>query len=241
MNPIGTDISDMMASLERARQASEERQSRRPYREPTPERADKAAEILGRIPPFLAPPNVATLMSRISDQRLRDTAAWWHWERGNLVLLGPSGVGKSTAAAAIVKRMVAMGIQEGGFAWQACTGIRWFAATELELARRQHPLGQGEAPEITRACNARLLVLDNAGWDRGTAAVAHVLDQRMERGLQTIVASAMRQEDLLRHYRDEVVRRIIESGGKQARVVDCFPKPQQQTLPVDGKSAAGGG
>jgi DNA replication protein DnaC len=248
-----TSINDVMAAAERARQACEDRDRRQGIREPNRERQDASEEILRRLPAYLrertdenthSPVYVttATLETRINDRRLLDAARSWHWQSGNLVLGGVTGAGKSTAAAVIVRRMVAEGVRLGGFYWNDARGIWWFAALELELARKQHPLGQGEAPEVSRACAARLLVVDDAGWERDPTAVSYVLDHRMQRGVQTIVTTGRTRSELSDHYGAAVVRRFVETGGKLARIVECFdPPPDQQQAEHDVKMRAAGG
>jgi DNA replication protein DnaC len=199
-------------------------------------RKREAISILSRLPTFLRCPT-AELIERISDNRLAVAAASWGWGAGNLILLGPTRIGKSTAAAAILTRVVTASAAAGGEPWYATATVHWFGAGTLELARKQHPIGRGEAPEVALACIASLLVLDDVGWDRDPAAVSYVLDQRMQRGLTTIITSGKTRDELSAQYGAAVVRRMLESGGRAARVVDCFqPEPE-----ADAKTRAAGG
>jgi len=238
MTGAGVTVDAIMAAAARARQACEDRDRRHGVREPDRERQEKSPDILRRLPRFLRHETSLSLEARVSSQQLREAANWWHWNRGNLVLMGPSGCGKSTAAAIVVRRMVDRGVAEGGFCWTDALGIWWFAAGELERARREHPLGQGEAPEVVKACSARLLVIDDAGWDRDPAPVSHVLDQRMQSARPTIITTGLTPGELSGHYGAAVIRRIVEAGGRKARVVDCFA-PEVESRP-DSKTRAAG-
>ena len=194
-------------------------------------RRPEATRIRDRLPPFLRQVKRAEAEQRIGDQRLRVAARAWNIGDRGMVLLGPTGIGKSHAAALVFKRLLSNGYQEGGVAWEFASGLRWFSAAALAQARREHPLGRGDAPEITRASHARLLVIDDAGWDREPQAVSDVLAARYEGGRPTIITTGLTSAELAKHYGAAVVRRFVESGGGAATIVDCFaPFAEQEEL-----------
>jgi len=192
-------------------------------------RTPSAQRIRDRLPAFLRHTRPAELEQRISDHRLRERARAWRVGGKGVLFLGPTGVGKSHAAALVFRRVLGDGWRSGGAAWEFALGLRWFSAAALSQARREHPLGHGDAPEITRAGAATLLVIDDAGWDRDPSAVSDVLAERYERARPTLITSGLKSDELIKHYEAAVVRRFVESGGGSAAVVDCFaafPTPE---------------
>lgn len=186
------------------------------------ERRGEAMRICERLPPFLRHVRRAEAENRIGDHRLREAARAWRMGDRGMILLGPTGVGKSHAAALVFKRLLGNGYTKGGAEWDFAIGLRWFSASALAQARREHPLGRGDAPEITTASHARLLVIDDAGWDREPQAISDVLAARYESGRPTIITTGLTSAELAKHYGAAVVRRFVESGGGAATIVDCF-------------------
>ena len=101
----------------------------------------------------------------------------------------------------------------------------------LSLARREHPLGEGEAPDVRRASAATLLVLDDIGWDKDTQIVSEVLHARYEHSLPTLLTSGRTVEQLDATYGPAVLRRFGESGGVSAAntLIDCFEGVESST------------
>jgi DNA replication protein DnaC len=227
------------AAIARAKAAIEgARMPERAEHEERKQRHREAVSILRRLPRFLQE-SEQVLTRRIGDSRLAVAASTWRWGSGNLVLLGPTRIGKSTAAAAIMTRLVTAAASAGGDPWYATATMHWFGAGQIELAHKQHPLGRGEAHEIATANTASLLVLDDLGWDRDPGAVSYVLDQRMQRCLPTIITSGRTRDQLSEKYGAAIVRRMVESGGRKARIVDCF-QPEPEAV-ADSKTRAAGG
>ena len=97
-------------------------------------------------------------------------------------------------------------------------------------------MGKGPQPDVHRACNARLLVLDDVGWNPHDASVvAHVLHERMERRRATIVTSGMTSEALRERYGAAVLRKLTDAAHRVSLVVDCH-----QPVPEDIKARAAG-
>jgi DNA replication protein DnaC len=185
-------------------------------------RTPRATEIRDRLPSFLRKVKPADLERFVGDHRLRDHVRGWRVGQPGLLLLGKSGVGKSAAAGMLFRRLLGTGWRHGGKEWEYAQRLRWFSAAALSQARREHPLGQGEAREISQATHASLLVIDDAGWDNDTQAVAEVLAARYEKELPTVMTSGCTVDELSKHYSAAVMRRFAESGGTSATVVDCF-------------------
>lgn len=186
------------------------------------QRSVDAREVRDRLPPFVRSGNAAELAERIGIPALLSVAKTWQWGDGNVLLCGPTRVGKSTAAAYLFRRLLGEAVRNGGAAWELAQWMRWFSAEDLSTARKGHPLGLGDPPELIAACNARLLFLDDAGWDTDVTEVCSVLASRYERGWPTVITTGKTRDELTAHYGAAVVRRIREAGGKRATVIDCF-------------------
>jgi DNA replication protein DnaC len=186
------------------------------------ERHAEAREVRDRLPPFLRTGTAAELEARIRSKAALAVAKSWHWGDGNVLMCGATREGKTTAAAFLFRRLLSEAVKHGGEAWDLAKWMRWFGAEELSIARKNHSLGHGDPPELVQACNARLLVLDDAGWDRDPADVCSVLNARYERQYPTIITTGKNRAELTAHYGAAVVRRMREVGGQRATVVDCF-------------------
>jgi hypothetical protein len=181
------------------------------------ERSQRTAEamaIRGMLPPFLRSGTREAMAARVLEKDFLRVALGWRWGHGNLLLLGPTGSGKSTAVAMLFRSLLVHGVKHGGEAWENARLMAWYRADDLAEDRKEHPYGKGEAPEVSRASRARLLILDDAGWDRDPAACSTVLAARYEAGLPTIVTSGKTESELVTHYGAAVVRRMTETGGR---------------------------
>lgn len=188
------------------------------------ERLVESREVRDRLPPFVRHAERAVLEARVKGAGLLAAVSAWRWGAGNLILQGPTRCGKSTAAGHLFRRLLAAGVRGGGSDWYGAERMRWFGAEELLAASRAHPLGKGDAPEVGNACYASLLFLDDAGWDRDPAVVSSILNARYERSAPTVITTGKTADELTAHYGAAVVRRMVESGGKSAVLVNCFPK-----------------
>lgn len=184
------------------------------------ERNEAASTIRERLPAFVRTAPAHELAARVVPV-LRKPVAGWSPDVGSLLILGPTRCGKSSASGFAFRRLLHAGVMFGGDAWRRAQGLHWYPATELEEARRQHPLGKGDAPEIIAASYAALLVIDDAGWDRDQAAVSHVIAARYENCLPTLVTSALTQFQLTTHYGAAVVRKLCEAGGGRATIANA--------------------
>jgi hypothetical protein len=146
----------------------------------------------------------------------------WRWEDGNLLILGPSGAGKTTGAAYLVRLLCARAAQHGGETFEKAKLIRWQSCRELSQLVREHPLGQGMPDAVQRCQNARLLVLDDIGSTDDKGALERILNTRYERAWPTITTSGLTSRELVSACGEALVRRMLSRGGKNGRIVDLF-------------------
>lgn len=155
-----------------------------------------------------------------ADRRIVEALRGWERSKGNLVLLGPTGVGKTTAVCARVRGIIDTAIRgkvdPEAIAFAA--GIRWIDAPTLSRATRQYALGRGEPPDVTESICATLLVLDELGYEQSRdRAIADVIEQRYNRQLLTISTSGRTRAEMVTQYGDAVFRKLIAGGS----VIDC--------------------
>lgn len=163
---------------------------------------------------------LANVDERQFGERLIDGA--WHRDYGGVLLLGPTGIGKSRVLAAIGARILSAaetGILSSNVeAFKFACGIRYMHGVELARAREEHRLGGGEPPLLAEARRATLLLLDEVGFEdqgRDPGMVRDLLRYRYEHKLiyrPTILASGSTLTDLHRDYGEAAIRLIHERG-----------------------------
>lgn len=109
--------------------------------------------------------NLAELSADVKQQivALKDQTDWAH-HAGNILLIGPSGVGKSHIAAAIAGQLIEQNVR-----------VKWFSAMALvqtlQLARRDLDL----MTAMTRLDKYQVLIIDDIGYVKKTDAETQVL------------------------------------------------------------------
>jgi len=160
-------------------------------------------------------------------------------EHGRLVL-GPTGIGKTVAGIALMRRSMALDLvpkaprpdssDDGN--WDlisnAPVNYAWVRALDLPNARLQQSFGKGEADLVDRAAKARFLVLDDMGWESKRAqaddVVLEVIARRYDSGLTTYITSGLSRAAFTERYGDAVERRITEAGGKPGKTMDLWAR-----------------
>lgn len=195
------------ADSDRAAREAFERQNRATLLDP----------VRSQVPMHCRGPRVE-LIRRIAPA-LFIVAENWDWSSPNLVLLGQSGAGKTTAAAYLIRKLCADGVRQGGEPFDLARLIRWQECRELSALVRESRLGTGTPEAITRCQNARLLVLDDLGAHDDRSALERVLNARYERGWPTITTSGLTPDELQRDLGEAIFRRLVEMRGRKGRVV----------------------
>jgi hypothetical protein len=129
------------------------------------------------------------------------------------LFLGPTGCGKTSAAEWIM-------------VGRRCHLVR---SRDLASASRRHGLGDGYPPEVERAREPRLVVIDDVGSEGpDVTTLQDVLDHRYGLGYPTIVTTGLTVTELRAHlgaayYRRIVDQHVLKSDGTEFRVliVDC--------------------
>lgn len=204
---------------------------------------NKTTELLRTIlrdtgPVAVADWNIADTQLRIKDSQLQSLARnYVPDQHGGACILGPTGLGKSLTAVAVIRRVWCLPAAElfysdrveyleraarGGLAAR----VQWVRAFDLPNARLQQRLGDGENDLIARAKAVEFLVLDDLGREsrRGGAddVVEEVLLERYDTGRFTYVSSGLTSEALLNRYGDAVIRRVTEAGRLKGCVLQLW-------------------
>jgi hypothetical protein len=137
--------------------------------------------------------------------------AWWgHKSERVIVLSGPTGVGKSYAAARALLRA------------RVCTGYappRWLVASHLGRAVASHRPGPVERRDMADARASSLLVLDEMGdEDPGYQGATHakvrqVLTDRISGGMRTIVTTNLDRAAFDALYGERLASRVDGLGS----------------------------
>lgn len=142
----------------------------------------------------------------------------WKRVQGSAVLSGPTAIGKTVCLVALGRRIIKRLAEDPPLspklaAW--ARRVRFCPSDSLVMARKGHPLGRGEAPEIERASSAGLLLLDNLGnesEDRD-GVLFQLIDRRYMAGLPTVLTTHLKESELRQRYGDAMVRRIVDHGS----------------------------
>ncbi len=174
--------------------------------------------------------------------KLLNLVSRWGWGGPNLLLLGPTRVGKTSGAALLVRLMLEQGAASTAeFApadrrfWGGCRSsfeladlIRWQSCRDLTSAVREFPLGHGTPEAIQRCQHARLLVLDDVGATDDRGALERVLNARYERRWPTLTTSGLTSAQLVGALGDALVRRMSERAGMAGLIVNLFSEAPRQ-------------
>lgn len=152
-------------------------------------------------------------------------AALERWDgSASMLLLGPTGSGKTSAIVATLHRLR----DHAEATIRACDVPRrgppperdpcplpafvFTSEADLAAARRHHRLGAGEAELITRAKTADLLILDEVGFAGAASLVMEVADHRYRLELPTVTTTGADRRQLVNTLGSACIRRLFEGG-----------------------------
>jgi hypothetical protein len=192
------------------------------------------AMLLRNGPLALSGSTLAALTSMVKDRRLDAIARGYEpAKHGGRLVLGPTGIGKSVAGVAALRR--GLGIKP--MAYPEHRDASFFEpkrryrevycrALDLPNARLAQSLGKGEADLVDAAKQADFLVLDDVGWESRRAGaddvVVEVITTRYDLGKPTYATTGLKLDGFIGRYGEVVVRKLTEAGGLPGRVVDCW-------------------
>lgn len=129
-----------------------------------------------------------------------------------LLMLGPPGVGKTTAAALVVKDLCERWAWNSQPTGAATEPVQWLEAVELTRVSAFDSVDQERVAELR---NCKLLVLDDAG-DEGTSIgrgiVAELLMHRHAKQRRTVVCANLTGDAFKARYGAAVADRIRQTG-----------------------------
>jgi DNA replication protein DnaC len=129
-----------------------------------------------------------------------------------VVLVGPSGAGKTSIACAMLRAIIDAGV-ESDVALRLAEGALFVDSFELVRARLELALGKGEAELVREAFDARVLVLDDVASEPARSSVVQeILHERHNRQQRTILTTWADEVALVARYGDGTVRRILEGA-----------------------------
>jgi DNA replication protein DnaC len=196
------------------------------------------AEIkqLGRIagaPAFpFADLQKAEFLRQITGKKLLQVGQRYALER-SLVFTGPSGVGKSTVARAMLRRLLRQEVEKvlgGPVGGQPTPMLKrlsralWTDGFALAQARRQAPMGRGEAELVEQAFRTPVLILDEVGQEPICEVIFEVADRRYRDGSLTILTTGLTSKKFAGRYGDACWRRFAE----RAAVISEWTAQQEQ-------------
>lgn len=153
--------------------------------------------------------SVETLCERVKASRALIERALVAPPSSDMLLQGDTAMGKTSLATAML------------YAWvkadpERRTGARFADAYWLAGARARHSLGQGEAPDVTKAMDATLLVLDDVGSeiDDKRNVIQDIIFHRHNEERPTWITTGWTPEQLMNRYGSQVLRRIVENAKR---------------------------
>ena len=130
--------------------------------------------------------------------------------RDNLLLIGPTGTGKTHISTAIARELMHKGYD---VIYDSTQNI----LSDFEADRFRNSYGR-EENRSDKYLDCTLLIIDDLGTEFSNqftvATIYNLLNTRQNKGLATIISTNLSPEELARKYEDRVYSRIIGSGSK---------------------------
>ena len=130
--------------------------------------------------------------------------------KGNLLLIGPTGTGKTHISTAIARELIHQGYD---VIYDSTQNI----ISDFESDRFKSGYSKGESLS-DKYLECTLLIIDDLGTEFSNqftvATIYNLLNTRLNRGLATVISTNLSPDELARKYEDRVYSRIIGSGSK---------------------------
>lgn len=155
-------------------------------------------------------------------QALRDAAAGTASpERFGALLMGPTGAGKSSVAAWLLRRWEAHARQQVPSGNGRDPRVAWLDALDATDGERRYRLGSGDPEDLERSYRADWLVLDDVGKSCSPTLLQQILARRYASQRPTIVTTGLTPDELTAHIGAATVRRIVEFKGQPGLLVNA--------------------
>lgn len=147
-----------------------------------------------------------TMILAMAKNYVRDFAR----RKDNLLLIGPTGTGKTHITTAIAGELIHQGYD---VIYDSTQNI----LSDFEADRFRSNYGQ-EENRSDKYFDCTLLIIDDLGTEFSNqftlATIFNLLNTRQNKGLATIISTNLSPEELARKYEDRIYSRIIGSGTK---------------------------
>ena len=131
-------------------------------------------------------------------------------KRENLLLIGPTGTGKTHISTAIARELIHKGYD---VIYDSTQNI----ISDFEADRFRSGYGREES-RSEKYLDCTLLIIDDHGTEFSNqftlATIYNLLNSRQNKGLATIISTNLSPDELARKYEDRIYSRIIGSGSK---------------------------
>ena len=166
-----------------------------------------------------------TALSKMRDRIKRTVLEYKPTEP--LLLLGPTGTGKSMGAMVALRRAVRsreLCVRSPGNVVFPFPKVVWVSAIDLAHADRRHRLGDGAPDVVASAIAADFCVLDDLLWGSQDDSLLEVISGRYNAGKPTIATAGSPYAELVARLGDAAVRRLVECRGVKGTLLDLFRK-----------------
>lgn len=133
-----------------------------------------------------------------------------------VTIQGVAGTGKTSLAAAMFGACIDGAVAGDARMAALAESAVWTNSIAIARARREHPLGQGEAPLIVECRLASMLVVDDLGLESEREsereAISTLLYERHADDRATVVTVGFGASDLKQKYGDGIMRRLTQKS-----------------------------
>jgi DNA replication protein DnaC len=148
-------------------------------------------------------------LGRVKSEALRKYVANWDGASG-VAILGDTGTGKSLCAAVACERVRSKAGTDGF--------VKWIRADELTRLLQE----RSGSDLIGLVKVARVLVIDEVGYERWPETLLEVIGSRYDHERPTVLTTGLKEDAFALRYSDATIRRISETGN--GIVVNCWGK-----------------